>query len=184
MRPDHGSYATIPAWARATLEKHAKDERPNRYGIELLLEARTFDPIWNAAQGLFLDLVVLEAVLPRLDAGIGRHAGQFLIDGGRGEAPVHHVFREELVTLVAGNIHLLRQPPADGDARLGGRQPRPQRGCGLAQIVGRAAKRLGIDKFEYRRGYKFSDLRDLVDPAGDHAGSLPIRRAPSAFRCI
>ena len=25
-----------------------------------------------------------------------------------------------------------------------------------------------VDKFEYRRGYKFSDLCDLVDPPGSH----------------
>ncbi|MGY3288740.1 DNA-directed RNA polymerase sigma subunit (sigma70/sigma32) [Bradyrhizobium sp. LM3.6] len=33
-----------------------------------------------------------------------------------------------------------------------------------------------VDKFEYRRGYKFSDLRDVVDPAGDH----PLDRRPGA----
>ena len=31
-----------------------------------------------------------------------------------------------------------------------------------------------VDKFEYRRGYKFSHLRDLVDPSGDH----PLHRRP------
>ncbi len=40
-----------------------------------------------------------------------------------------------------------------------------------------------VDKFEYRRGYKFSHLRDLVDPPGDHALASPTRRAPSASRC-
>ena len=33
-----------------------------------------------------------------------------------------------------------------------------------------------VDKFEYRRGYKFSDLCDLVDPPGDH----PLDRRPGA----
>jgi RNA polymerase primary sigma factor len=33
-----------------------------------------------------------------------------------------------------------------------------------------------VDKFEYRRGYKFSHLRDLVDPPGDH----PLDRRPGA----
>lgn len=50
MRPDHGTYASLPAWARATLEKHAGDPRPHRYGLEALREGRTFDRLWNAAQ--------------------------------------------------------------------------------------------------------------------------------------
>ncbi len=33
-----------------------------------------------------------------------------------------------------------------------------------------------VDKFEYRRGYKFSHLCDVVDPAGDH----PLDRRPGA----
>jgi len=34
-----------------------------------------------------------------------------------------------------------------------------------------------VDKFEYRRGYKFQHLRDLVDPPGDHA----LDRGPGAL---
>lgn len=41
-----------------------------------------------------------------------------------------------------------------------------------------------VDKFEYRRGYKFSTYAALVDPSGDHQVLSPIRRAPSVFRCI
>ena len=33
-----------------------------------------------------------------------------------------------------------------------------------------------VDKFEYRRGYKFSHLRDVVDPPGHH----PLDRRPGA----
>ena len=33
-----------------------------------------------------------------------------------------------------------------------------------------------VDKFEYRRGYKFSHLCDVVDPPGDH----PLDRRPGA----
>jgi deoxyribodipyrimidine photo-lyase len=48
-RADHAQYAALPAWARATLEKHARDPRQcySRADLEL---ARTADPIWNAAQ--------------------------------------------------------------------------------------------------------------------------------------
>ena len=37
-----------------------------------------------------------------------------------------------------------------------------------------------VDKFEYRRGYKFSDLRDVVDSAGDH----PLDRRPGTHHPI
>ena len=49
-RPDHREYGSLPAWARATLEKHAGDRRPVAYSPEDLAAARTHDPIWNAAQ--------------------------------------------------------------------------------------------------------------------------------------
>jgi deoxyribodipyrimidine photo-lyase len=45
-----GSYAALPAWARATLEKHADDPRPERYTRSQLEHARTGDDVWNAAQ--------------------------------------------------------------------------------------------------------------------------------------
>lgn len=43
-------YATLPAWAQATLKKHAKDERRWLYTLEQLDAAQTHDPLWNAAQ--------------------------------------------------------------------------------------------------------------------------------------
>lgn len=49
-RPDHAAYGSLPAWARATLEKHAPDPRPTLYSLEALERADTGDPIWNAAQ--------------------------------------------------------------------------------------------------------------------------------------
>lgn len=50
MRPDHGQYGSLPAWARATLERHAGDPRPLRYHRDQLAAGRTSDPVWNAAQ--------------------------------------------------------------------------------------------------------------------------------------
>lgn len=49
-RPDHRAYASLPAWARATLERHARDRRAFAYGRAELEAARTHDPVWNAAQ--------------------------------------------------------------------------------------------------------------------------------------
>jgi len=48
--PDYRSYASLPDWARATLERHAADPRPVLYSREALERAETADPLWNAAQ--------------------------------------------------------------------------------------------------------------------------------------
>ena len=43
-------YDALPEWARATLDGCAKDERAHLYSYEQLEQARTHDPLWNAAQ--------------------------------------------------------------------------------------------------------------------------------------
>ncbi|HET6440450.1 MAG TPA: deoxyribodipyrimidine photo-lyase [Anaeromyxobacter sp.] len=50
MRPDHGQYGSLPAWARATLERHAGDPRPEHYPRDRLAAGKTGDRLWNAAQ--------------------------------------------------------------------------------------------------------------------------------------
>ena len=47
--PDYGTYATIPAWARRTLEEHQSDERPHVYHRDAFDAAATHDEVWNAA---------------------------------------------------------------------------------------------------------------------------------------
>jgi deoxyribodipyrimidine photo-lyase len=47
---DCAAYASLPGWARATLEAHAGDPRPHIYTLDQLESAATHDPIWNAAQ--------------------------------------------------------------------------------------------------------------------------------------
>jgi deoxyribodipyrimidine photo-lyase len=49
-REDHAAYGSLPPWALATLAKHARDPRPHLYDRAALEEARTADPLWNAAQ--------------------------------------------------------------------------------------------------------------------------------------
>ena len=49
-RDDGERYESLPLWARATLEKHARDPRPHLYTAEQLESAATHDPLWNAAQ--------------------------------------------------------------------------------------------------------------------------------------
>ena len=47
---DYIRYASLPEWARATLAKHARDPRPERYSLAELEQAGTADAVWNAAQ--------------------------------------------------------------------------------------------------------------------------------------
>jgi deoxyribodipyrimidine photo-lyase len=46
----HDEFASLPAWARATLDEHRGDRRPYLYRPDELEAARTHDAIWNAAQ--------------------------------------------------------------------------------------------------------------------------------------
>ncbi len=46
----YDSMDNLPAWARATLEKHRFDRRPQLYPDAVLEAGRTGDPYWNAAQ--------------------------------------------------------------------------------------------------------------------------------------
>ncbi len=48
--PNYAAYETLPDWAKKTLAEHADDPRPDRYSPRELEEARTHDPLWNAAQ--------------------------------------------------------------------------------------------------------------------------------------
>lgn len=48
--PDHGSWGTLPTWARESLESHAKDARPKALSWEQLARGRTGDPLWDVAQ--------------------------------------------------------------------------------------------------------------------------------------
>jgi deoxyribodipyrimidine photo-lyase len=50
QRADYDRYESLPAWARATLERHARDRRPHVYALEQLERAQTHDELWNAAQ--------------------------------------------------------------------------------------------------------------------------------------
>lgn len=48
--PDYARYASLPDWARISLDQHADDFRPYIYTPEQFEQARTHDPLWNAAQ--------------------------------------------------------------------------------------------------------------------------------------
>ncbi|MBV9124296.1 MAG: deoxyribodipyrimidine photolyase [Planctomycetes bacterium] len=49
-RDDHDRFESLPAWARATLARHASDPRPHVYTLDEFESGRTHDPLWNAAQ--------------------------------------------------------------------------------------------------------------------------------------
>ncbi len=50
QRDDYDRYESVPAWARATLAKHARDPREHVYAPDQFEAAATHDPLWNAAQ--------------------------------------------------------------------------------------------------------------------------------------
>jgi len=49
-RRDYDRYGSLPAWARAALEGHARDPRRPLYRLPALEAAETHDPLWNASQ--------------------------------------------------------------------------------------------------------------------------------------
>ena len=53
-RPDYARYESLPGWAQKTLAEHALDPRPHVYSLEELENARSHDPLWNAAQNQLL----------------------------------------------------------------------------------------------------------------------------------
>ncbi len=48
--PNYDRWESLPSWARATLQEHARDPRPEVYSWEALARAQTSDALWNAAQ--------------------------------------------------------------------------------------------------------------------------------------
>ena len=46
----YDTYEALPEWARKTLAEHASDPRQPVYGLADFENARTHDPLWNAAQ--------------------------------------------------------------------------------------------------------------------------------------
>ena len=48
--PNFREYASLPPWARATLDAHRGDPRPQLYDLATLEAGETHDEIWNAAQ--------------------------------------------------------------------------------------------------------------------------------------
>jgi deoxyribodipyrimidine photo-lyase len=47
---DYAKLTSLPDWAQDTIRKHAKDKRSHVYTHAQLEEAKTHDPLWNAAQ--------------------------------------------------------------------------------------------------------------------------------------
>jgi deoxyribodipyrimidine photo-lyase len=48
---DHDRYESLPPWARATLARHADDQREHVYTLAQFEAGETHDALWNAAQG-------------------------------------------------------------------------------------------------------------------------------------
>ena len=52
--PKHRTVAAIPEWARKQLADHEADPRPHLYALAEMEQARTAEPLWNAAQRSYL----------------------------------------------------------------------------------------------------------------------------------
>ncbi|HTS90235.1 MAG TPA: deoxyribodipyrimidine photo-lyase [Gemmatimonadales bacterium] len=52
--PKHRTATAIPPWAQRELAAHESDPRPRLYTLEEMEEARTDEPLWNAAQCSYL----------------------------------------------------------------------------------------------------------------------------------
>jgi len=50
QRTDYDKFESLPEWALKTLRHHARDERSHIYSLHEFENARTHDPLWNAAQ--------------------------------------------------------------------------------------------------------------------------------------
>ncbi|MFO0599611.1 MAG: FAD-binding domain-containing protein [Myxococcaceae bacterium] len=48
---DYTRFDSLPAWAKASMKKHAKDKRSHVYSYDDFEQSRTHDPLWNAAMG-------------------------------------------------------------------------------------------------------------------------------------
>jgi deoxyribodipyrimidine photo-lyase len=48
--PGYDQFASLPEWARRTLDLHRSDPREHAYSLAQLDSATTHDPVWNAAQ--------------------------------------------------------------------------------------------------------------------------------------
>ncbi|MAB72792.1 MAG: hypothetical protein CMJ54_09830 [Planctomycetaceae bacterium] len=49
-QPNHDALEALPSWARKTLDRHRRDERPGRRSWETLARGRTGDRLWDLAQ--------------------------------------------------------------------------------------------------------------------------------------
>jgi deoxyribodipyrimidine photo-lyase len=50
LRDDYDQYASLPGWARDSLDAHASDARQHVYTLGEFDRSATHDPLWNAAQ--------------------------------------------------------------------------------------------------------------------------------------
>ena len=46
----YDTFDAFPEWAKKTLKTHKRDKRPYLYSLEQFEQAKTHDPLWNAAQ--------------------------------------------------------------------------------------------------------------------------------------
>ena len=66
QRSDYEDFASLPEWAKATLQKHAADPREHVYSLDEFAMSKTHDPLWNAAQRQLRESGVMQNYLRML----------------------------------------------------------------------------------------------------------------------
>jgi deoxyribodipyrimidine photo-lyase len=86
FRSDHRALSSLPAWALATLRRHARDPRRPSYTCRRLEAAETHDPLWNAAQRQLIETGTMHNRLRML-------WGKKILEWSRGpEEALEHLF--------------------------------------------------------------------------------------------
>jgi deoxyribodipyrimidine photo-lyase len=75
--PRFGTLDALPAWVHKTMGEHRSDVRPFCYTLDELEEARTHEPLWNAAQRELVSTGVIHNVVRML---WGKHILQWAPD--------------------------------------------------------------------------------------------------------
>ena len=80
---DYDSFDCLPAWAKATLDRHRADRRPYVYSLQELEGAKTHDPYWNAAQ-------MEMALTGKMNGYMRMYWGKKILEWGRTPEEAYH----------------------------------------------------------------------------------------------
>ncbi len=124
--PDPTSYDSLPRWARATLEAHARDERPSIVPLARLEAAESPDALWNAAQSELLHRGVIQNYARMLLGKAGAHLDVDSRRGARDPRSIERPLRARRTrSRRMGEHRLVLRPPRPPLAGAGDLRHRP-----------------------------------------------------------